>query len=113
MYLPATNTLGWSVNGAEAMRLDGNLLVGTTTNTNSSKLVVNGTISETVSSTQYLVASQYDIGTAPNKIPLNQYLGNMAWQDSAYLNVGSIYASGNVGIGTSSPSSTPRPMPYS
>lgn len=85
MYLPAANILGWSINGAEAMRLDGNLLIGTTTNTNSSKLVVNGTISETVNSIQYLVASQYDVGTAPNKIPLNQYLGNLAYQDAANI----------------------------
>jgi hypothetical protein len=59
----------------------GGMLVGTTTNTNSSLLVANGTISETVSSIQYLVASQFDIGTAPNKIPLNQYLGKLAYQD--------------------------------
>jgi len=29
----------------------------------------------------YAVVSQADVGTAPNKIPLNQYLGTMAWQD--------------------------------
>jgi hypothetical protein len=35
MYLPTTNTLAWSTNGTERMRLDssGNLLVGTTTTT--------------------------------------------------------------------------------
>jgi len=93
------------------------------------------------------VVSQTDIGTAPNQIPLNQYLGNLAYQDAdaiagdlqagsinntpigattastgaftnlAYtgtltggtgvINIGSgqLYkdASGNVGIGTSSP----------
>jgi hypothetical protein len=73
-----TNTHALFVQGS-----DGNVLMGTTTNTNSSKLVVDGTISETVSSTQYLVASQYDIGTAPNEIPLNGYLGSMAYQDTA------------------------------
>jgi hypothetical protein len=69
---------------------DGNVLIGTTaTNTNSSKLVVNGTISQTVGGTQYLVVDQSDIGTAPNEIPLNQYLGNMAYADSAnYYNTG-------------------------
>jgi hypothetical protein len=61
------------------------VFVGTTSNTNSSKLVVNGTISETVSSTQYLVASQYDIGTDPNEIPLNQYLGALAYVDSEWV----------------------------
>jgi hypothetical protein len=71
----------------ERARIDslGNLLVGTTTNTNSSKLVVNGTISETVGSTQYLVASQFDVGAAPNQIPLNQYLGSLAYEDAANI----------------------------
>ena len=75
----------------ERLRLDssGNLLVGTTTNTNSSKLVVNGTISQTVSGTQYQVVDQSDIGTAPNEIPLNQYLGSLAYQNGdAYYNTG-------------------------
>jgi hypothetical protein len=57
-------------------------LVGTTTTTNSSRLVVNGTISETVGGVQYQVVSQADIGTAPNEIPLNQYLGEMAYMNA-------------------------------
>jgi len=75
----------WQTNnsGADRMTLDtsGNLLVGTTTNTNTSKLVSNGTISQTVGSTQYLVVDQSDIGTGANEIPLNQYLGKMAYKD--------------------------------
>ena len=73
-----------------------NLLIGTTTNTNTSNIVANGTISETVSSTQYLVASQFDVGTNPNQIPLNQYLGDMAFQSSAGVSVGALTASGAV-----------------
>jgi hypothetical protein len=61
----------------------GNVLIGTATNTNSSKLVVAGTISQTVGGTQYLVVDQSDIGTGANKIPLNQHLGSMAYADSA------------------------------
>jgi hypothetical protein len=38
------------------------------------------------------VVVQTDIGTAPNEIPLNQYLGNLAYQDAANI-------AGNVGIG--------------
>ena len=58
----------------------------------SNNLSVGSTISETVGGTQYPVVSQADLGTAPNEIPLNQYLGNLAYQDA-----GSI--AGNVVIG--------------
>jgi hypothetical protein len=73
----------FSNNALEKMRIDtsGNLLIATTTNTNTSKLVVNGTISQTVSGTQYLVVDQSDIGTAANEIPLNQYLGKLAYKE--------------------------------
>lgn len=36
--------------------------------------------------------SQADVGTAPNQIPLNQYLGNLAYEDADNI-------AGNVGIG--------------
>lgn len=39
------------------------------------------TIRETVSSVPYPVVSQPDIGTDPNQVPLNQYLGALAFQD--------------------------------
>ena len=84
----------------ERMRITatGETLVGTTTNTNSSVLVSGGTISETVSGTQYLIASQYDVGSAPNEIPLNQYLGTMAYRDNALVAVpASATAVGSVG----------------
>jgi len=81
-----SGVLALATTGSERLRIDstGNVLIGTTTNTNSSRLVVNGTISETVGSTQYLVASQYDVGTAANQIPLNQYLGALAYIDSQF-----------------------------
>jgi hypothetical protein len=92
IYFPAANTIAFTEGGVEAGRFDatGNLLVGTTTNTNSSLLVSNGTISETVSTVQYLVASQFDVGTSPNKIPLNQYLGALAYKQNilAPLDIG-------------------------
>jgi hypothetical protein len=90
----------------ERARIDtsGNLLVGTTTNTNSSRLVVNGTISETVGGTQYAVLSQYDVGTALNQVPLNQYLGSLAYQNAESVNIDNLFVSGNVGIGTALPS---------
>jgi len=36
------------------------------------------------------IVSQVDIGTAPNEVPLNQYLGTMAFQDSDSVIVGEI-----------------------
>ncbi len=41
-----------------------------------------GQVKETVSGTNYALASQYDVGTAPNEVPLNQYLGTAAFQDA-------------------------------
>ena len=45
-----------------------------------------GTTDPSIDTTNWLVLSivveQSDIGTAPNEIPLNQYLGNLAFQDS-------------------------------
>ena len=62
----------------------------------------NGTVGATTPSTGNFtsltengspVVVQTDIGTAPNEIPLNQYLGNLAYQDAANI-------AGPVGIGT-------------
>lgn len=38
-----------------------------------------GSVQELVTSTYYNLASQFDVGTAPNKIPINQYLGALAY----------------------------------
>ena len=75
---------------ATSATISGVLLVRTTTNTNSSAIAASGTISEGVSGVQYLVASQFDIGTAPNQIPLNQYLGGMAYQDPDAVTIGDL-----------------------
>ena len=44
-------------------------------------------LKEIFSSVYYPIATQVDIGTDPNQIPLNQYLGTMAFQDSAGVNI--------------------------
>jgi len=95
-YDLASNFMWFGTNSTERMRIDstGNVLVGTTINTNSSRLTANGTISETVNTTQYLVASQFDVGTEPNKIPLNQYLGSMAYQNSESVGMTDLSVSG-------------------
>ena len=85
----------------ERMRIDnaGNTLIGTTTNTNASRLVVNGTISETVGGVQSQVVSQVDLGSAPNEIPLNQYLGEMAYMNSDQVVINPVASATPVGIG--------------
>jgi hypothetical protein len=37
------------------------------------------------------VVQQTDIGTEPNEIPLNQYLGSMAYQGKEYVSVDNLY----------------------
>lgn len=61
-----------------------------------SNLIVGGAITENTNGTYYNVATQFDIGTAPNQIPLNQYLGTMAFQDAAGISVGVVAVSGNL-----------------
>lgn len=45
--------------------------------------------------------SQSDTGTAPWQIPLNQYLGTMAYQDKAAINVDSGFITNSVAVGSS------------
>ena len=44
-------------------------------------------LKEIFSSVYYPIATQVDIGTDPNQVPLNGYLGTMAFQDSAGVNL--------------------------
>jgi hypothetical protein len=46
---------------------------------------LNNGFRENISGQYYNLVSQADIGTAPNEIPLNQYLGNLAYQDAANI----------------------------
>jgi hypothetical protein len=55
--------------------------------------------------------NQSDIGTDPNQIPLNQYLGSLAYQSnqiavSDVFSIGSdvhVTSAGNLGVGTTGP----------
>jgi len=38
--------------------------------------------------TAYPIVTQFDIGTDPNQVPLNGYLGSMAFQDAASVSIG-------------------------
>lgn len=42
------------------------------------------------------IVAQSDLGSAPNEVPLNQYLGTMAYQDAASVIVGDLTVSGTV-----------------
>jgi hypothetical protein len=90
MWRKGTNILAFSTAGAERVTIDasGNVLIGTTTNTHSSKLVSSGEISETVGGTQYRVLSEYDVGSGPAQVPIGQLLGSMAYQSEEAVNVG-------------------------
>ena len=67
--------------------------VGIGTTAPASKLAVNGTITESTDGTNYYpVVTQQDIGTEPNEIPLNQNLGNLAYQNAESI-------AGDVNIG--------------
>lgn len=42
---------------------------------------------------QVPVVTQHDIGTAPNEVPVNGYLGSLAYQDASYPSVDNLYLS--------------------
>ena len=78
------------------------------TTSGTGKLTVDNTtapVKEVFSGIFYPVATQVDVGTDANQIPLNQYLGSMAFQDSASVTITSLVVSpgttNNLLVGTS------------
>ena len=72
------------------------------TTSGTGKLTVDNTtapVKEVFSGIFYPISTQVDVGTDANQIPLNQYLGTMAFQDSVSVSVGGILANGLSGIG--------------
>jgi hypothetical protein len=64
-------------------------VIGFTTN-GTAKATIDDTaapIKEIFSSVYYPIATQVDVGTDPNQVPLNGLLGTMAFQDSAGVNL--------------------------
>jgi len=84
---------------------------GVVTNlTGTASININGTVGATTPNTgsftvltenAFPVVTQTDIGTAPNQIPLNQYLGDLAYQDAANI-AGPV----NIGGALTAPSAT-------
>lgn len=58
-----------------------------------------GQVQEGYASGFWALASEYDVGTDPNDIPLNQYLGTVAFQDATSVAVGQLRANSVAGIG--------------
>jgi hypothetical protein len=79
----------------------GQITTLTVTSANITTLTGSSANITTITENSYNVASQFDVGTAANQIPLNQYLGTMAFQDSAGITVGQLRANGTGGIGYS------------
>ena len=66
----------------------GSLVFGTSP-TLTTPIITGGTVNPTtLQENGSPVVVQTDIGTAPNEIPLNQYLGSMAYQDRLAVNIG-------------------------
>lgn len=61
-----------------------------------------GTVQELYNGTYYDIVSQFDIGTNPNQIPLNQYLGTMAYQNAEAVTIGTLAVTGATSLGTGS-----------
>lgn len=90
----ATPTAGGAIYGT------GTAYAITAAGTAGAVLTSNGTSAPTWSTTAGV--NQSDVGTAPNQIPLNQYLGNMAYQDKAGVNITGGAFNGTVGATTAS-----------
>lgn len=102
----------WTENiGGSAYYSGGNVGIGT--DNPGSTLAVGGTITELYNGTYWNVVTQADVGYGASQVPLNQYLGQLAFLDDYHPNGlrrdggGSddvfVNASGNVGIGTDNP----------
>jgi len=87
IFRPADNTLGFGTASAERMRLTsaGYLGIGTTTPSTALQVVGTGTFTTVVATTitegTSPLVTQADIGSGANEIPLNQYLGKLAYLD--------------------------------
>jgi sugar lactone lactonase YvrE len=60
---------------------------------------LNNSFKENISGQYFNLVSQADIGTAPNEIPLNQYLGEMAYMNSDQVVINPVASATPVGIG--------------
>jgi hypothetical protein len=83
--------------GATAASIAGLTLTGSAFNGTVGATTPSTGVFTTLTENGFPVVSQTDIGTAPNQIPLNQYLGNLAYQNADSI-AGPIGLSGDVNL---------------
>lgn len=119
-YANATNLTTGTVNTAllpATANISTAINVGANVNLSTTSIRVgNSTVNVSINSTSITVTSdplvqQSDVGTAPDQVPLNQYLGTLAYQSDTIAvsntfsigNAALFSSNGNVGIGNTSP----------
>ena len=114
------NTTTLTGTASQNLQIDGGAYVsgdvGIGTTNPGSTLAVGGTITELYDGSYWNVVTQADVGYGASQVPLNQYLGQLAFLDDYHPNGlrrdggGSddvvVNSSGRVGIGTDSPATT-------
>ena len=93
-----TGTGYWTLTGAAIYYITGSVGIGSTSPTGALTIVGDVNITGALNVSDPVV-QQSDIGTDPNQIPLNQYLGSLAYQDSTYASVGAITSASGYYIG--------------
>ena len=111
-FFTNTTDSGWE-SAPERMRITTSGNIGINTTAPGSTLAVGGTITELYNGIYWNVVTQADVGYGASQVPLNQYLGQLAFLDDYHPNGlrrdggGSddvvVGAGGSVGIGTINP----------
>ena len=110
MWSPGTDTVAFSTNGAERMRIDSSGNVGIGTSSLNARLSLGGLVSNKVFALYDDGTNQYGMGIAGSEYRMfaatgaNLCFGNYARSTDTFTETVRIDSAGNVGIGTSSPS---------